>query len=360
MNGNTAQGNGKVPFFDTVKALGIVAIVLGHCHPNADVVRFVYGFHLAIFLFVSGLQFNDEKYATAPGLLLRNRIASMWPGYFVYMTLFTLTSGLFLMAGMLAESYAYQPNVLFRRTVDNFFFRGSETLGGAMWFVPMMLSGLIVFSLILFLSAKLFGRFRTVSTVLLCGLCGFIGLYSCANGYTYVYYTHVALLLIPLICLGYLVSLYKIRPEKLFRWPVALLSLGLFVYLTVFRNLQVNLATGEVASFSLFYVITLSGIYPVCYLAKLLSKNTYTARAFSFLGRYSFDIMALHFLIMKTVDLIYGTAVGAAPEIVSLFPRAFPQLWPVYLAGVTLPPLIRILFNRLWTWVRSLPGRKNF
>lgn len=41
--------------YDVIKAIGIIAIVLGHSHPNCDVVRFVYGFHLAIFFFVSGL-----------------------------------------------------------------------------------------------------------------------------------------------------------------------------------------------------------------------------------------------------------------------------------------------------------------
>ena len=116
--------NNRNAIYDVIKSLGIIAIVIGHCHPNMDIVRFVYGFHLAVFFFVAGLQFNDTKYAKSPFLLVQSRLKSLWPSYFVYMTFFSLTINIFYKINILTYNVEGAYNVLFKKVIQNVFSSG--------------------------------------------------------------------------------------------------------------------------------------------------------------------------------------------------------------------------------------------
>lgn len=355
-----STGTKMIPIYDVIKALGIISIVIGHCHPNMDVVRFVYGYHLALFFFVAGLQFSDKKYADQPFMLLQNRIKSMWPSYFLYMTLFTLLHNLCTKMHFLPGSSTYAVNLIFEKVVKNFFLSGNEMLGGAMWFVPMMLSGTVVFSVIVYLSSHYLKRFRIIPIILLSIVAGIVGVHANLSGYSYSHYTHTALLLIPILLIGYILSLYKIRIEKVLYLPIAVVCLIIYVYLTVFKDNLVNLAAKQIVSSVLFYPITLTGIYFVCYLAKIISKNKYFQKAFAFIGKYSFDIMALHFLIFKVIDLVCGLILKDSPERYAAFPRAYSYLWPIYLlVSVVLAPLFRVLCKRIYSQIEQFFERLN-
>ena len=68
--------------YDILKAIGILSVVAGHCVPCPAAVRLVYSFHLAIFVFVAGAQYNSEKYALQPFLFVQNRGRALWKPYF--------------------------------------------------------------------------------------------------------------------------------------------------------------------------------------------------------------------------------------------------------------------------------------
>ena len=344
--------------YDVLKGLGIIAVVLGHCHPDMDVVRFVYGFHLAVFFFVAGLQFNDAKYASTPFLLFQNRVKSMWPSYFGYMTLFSLTGDLFYRLNLLSVSTTNGLNSLLDKIINNFFFSGSEILGGGMWFVPMLLSGTIIFSVIVYVSAEYIKPYRLLFTVLLSCFTGVIGLIACNHGYQYRFYTHISFLLIPIFLLGYLVSFFEKNVGDLLHWPIAGIAFGVFVYFTVGKDCLINLASSRIVSVYLFYPITICGIYFVAWIAKMLSAAKGLSKVFSFLGKYSFDIMALHFLIIKTIDFLYCMMIGDDPAKGAVFPCAYPGLWPIYvLASITVAPCIRIGINKVWARIKCFFNR---
>jgi len=73
-------------------------------------------------------------------------------------------------------------------------------------------------------------------------------------------------------------------------------------------------------------------------------------------GRYSFDIMALHFLVFKCVDLVYGRFLLSEPlETYSRFPQAYAdQLWPWYaLLGTMVPAVIGLALERGGKWLAA-------
>lgn len=340
--------------FDIIKALGIIAIVIGHCFPSKDVIRFVYGFHLPIFFFVSGLQFNDEKYSKSPYYLLQNRVKSMWGSCFFYMTFFTLTNNLFLKLHILPGNEFTGLNSVINKIFANFFLVGFERLGGAMWFVPMMLSGVIIFGAINYISFEFFNRFRIIIASVLGILAGALGIYCCQHSLRLTHYTQVSLLLIPIMLLGYLISYKKLALEKLLRLPIAILTLILFIYFTVIKDYHIELSVSQIVSPLLFYPIVICGIYNICYLAKAAALNKYIAKALAFIGKYSFDIMALHFLCFKVIDLIFGTITNTSPEIYSAFPHGFTHIWPIYIiVGIIAPPFIRIGASKLYSLIKG-------
>lgn len=90
-----------------------------------------------------------------------------------------------------------------------------------------------------------------------------------------------------------------------------------------------------------YFFLAFLGIYCCLYLALLLEKTKKIGQFFALWGKHSFDIMALHFLVFKLIDGIYGRVFHYPIEYYSAFPHSFGKLlWPVYvLLGTSLPAL---------------------
>lgn len=339
---------------DILKALGIISVVVGHCHPDQNVVDFVYSYHLALFLFASGLQYNIGKYSTEPFLFLQNRVRSMWIPFFGYLSFFTLTHNLALSLHLLADGGNYGNMEMVACLLNNFAFLGGERLGGALWFVPVMLITIMLFAAIVYIAYSLFYRIRVIVIVCISGFIGVLGAWCNLYGIELTLHMHTGLLLLPVMTAGYLLSSYHVDFNRFFRWPAAIPCLCFVLWAVIGNGRRIELSMELIGdSEVLFYLITFCGIYFVSCLAKGIERIPWLSRGFAFVGRYSFDIMALHFFLFKIIDGVYGRWIGDAPEAYSVFPCAYPALWPFYVtAGVVLSPWIRIGINRLFSWIR--------
>lgn len=68
----------------------------------------------------------------------------------------------------------------------------------------------------------------------------------------------------------------------------------------------------------------------------------------------SFDIMALHFLAFKIVDLVACFLVHDFTNL-SVFPHTFIVLWPVYyIVGIGLP----LVLKKMYTCVKAFLNKK--
>lgn len=78
------------------------------------------------------------------------------------------------------------------------------------------------------------------------------------------------------------------------------------------------------------------------YISKVILKISYVNKFIEFLGKYSFEIMAGHFLVFKIIDVIYAHATSITDkQVYGKFPTAFPEkLWPIYVIfGAVIPAL---------------------
>ena len=98
----------------------------------------------------------------------------------------------------------------------------------------------------------------------------------------------------------------------------------------------------------MFYIITTTGIVFCLTLAKFLIKIPIIKNIFSIIGKHSFAIMALHFVFIKSVDVIYSYFINETrPEIIGKWITSYPnKLFIAYLiAGTLIPVLFSITFD---------------
>lgn len=348
-----SENASRKTIYDVLKGLGIISIVIGHTHPSGPVLLFVYSYHLALFVFVSGLQFNTEKYSDNPYLLFQNRVRTMWPAYFLYLTFFTLIHNIAMRLHMIPEEELYGEKMIFDHIWDNFVFRGYEPMGGILWFVPVLLITLVVFGIVVYFSFEFFYKVRVACIVIACCSIGISGMYCNLNDLGLNMHIHTGLLLMPVLMLGFLISYLRIDFEKLFRWYIAIPCAILVYWLVVVQGYQIELSVEYVGSALVFYPITICGIYFMCYIGHLINRFPKIAGVFAHFGKYSFDIMALHLFVIKLIDICFGTLIGDTAENISKAPCAYDQLWFIYLiASLVISPCIRICISKSYSYIK--------
>ena len=124
-------------YWDIVKGLGIIAIVLGHSGYFAG--AFVYLFHLALFFFITGYFYNEAKYGDDPFAYFGARLSGAWPRYFFYAAVFVLLHNFFVGHGLYAGQPAYNHTMMLSAILSGISFSCPEQIQGALWFVPVWL-----------------------------------------------------------------------------------------------------------------------------------------------------------------------------------------------------------------------------
>lgn len=114
------------------------------------------------------------------------------------------------------------------------------------------------------------------------------------------------------------------------------------------------LSQGYIHPLYFFYPVTLVGIYFCFALVKLLN-NKYTCKLFSIIGKNSFHIMALHFLVFKIVDVFYAKVNNITDyNIVSVYPCAFNLTVMYLILGISLPIIFMYILRILLSFMNRL------
>lgn len=331
----------RLLFWDILKGIGIVSIVFGHSQSLGIAVRAVYYYHLTIFFFISGYLFNEERYGGRPFEFFSRRLKNIWVPYVCYGGLFVLLHNL-LSEYLLFPAEDYGKRDMLYAMVNTLFMQCSESLSGALWFVPVMLAAGTGFSVIIWLCRNyLPAPARPWVAAALSIVTGLFGMALNRRGIFLNYHIQTAILVIPVYYGGYILRISKVPVEKYTTWYGAAACGGLLWYFLAFTNESIELSLNDIPGGMNFYIISAAGIYLCCYAAKCLEKIPMAGRAAALAGRYSFDIMALHFLVFKTIDRIYGQIIKEPIKNQGGFPYSYPELHVIYLIlGVALPVLL--------------------
>lgn len=338
-------------YWDLVKGLGIITIVLGHSCYFA--VAFVYLFHLALFFFVSGFLYSEKKYGDAPFAFFCARLSGAWPRYMIYTSLFVLVHNFFLNNGLYAGQELYNHTKMLTAICSNVSFSGAEPVQGALWFIPVWLVASGMFAGAVWFGRRCSERFgRPELKVWLIALAslslGLIGVFLNMRKSGIMHNLQASYLVVPIYFFAYLLKLYLPEFKKYTTWYGCIISAVVLYLINTKLHIFIELASMNIPGLW-FYVISLIGIYFILSLAVIMERLHPVSALLAFLGRYSFEIMALHFAVFKLIDLAYARLwLKTVPENLSAFPTSFThELWFIYLLlGTLIPAFIGWMMDR--------------
>lgn len=328
----------RVLFWDILKGLGIVSIVFGHSQNLGILIRVVYYYHLVVFFFVAGYLYHEERYGDKPFDFISRRLKNMWTPYICYGCLFVFLHN-FMARHHMFEAPLYDTKTAISAVMNTFLLNCPEGPAAALWFVMVMLAAGAGFAFLMWLCRSFVPeKYRVWVLGLLCIVTGVMGIIFHQKEVWLSYHIQTSLLMVPVYYGGYLLGRNKIDIRKYVTWYGAVACAVLFWYYLVVRNESVELSMNVIPKGAGFYIVSFIGTYICCFAAKCLERAPYLGKGAALLGRYSFDIMALHFLVFKVIDGIYGRVMGLPVEYYGIFPHTYPELHVVYLiAGVLIP-----------------------
>ena len=355
-------------FWNIVKGIGILAIVLGHSGSAAT--AFVYLWHVPLFYFVTGYHYNEAKYARDPFGYLGRRIGSTWPKFMLYAVIAVLFHNVLVRGGVYPPEAMYSPGQHVTAVLLAFPYGLSETVMGPLWFVPSWVLAAFLFGLCVWAGERgkpAFGEAVTACAVLCMGA---LGTWLVVRGHTLQYNLQTSFLCVPLFWSAWM--LRRFAGERIARcftaraglpWAVTILTALILLTCNHFGHIFFDIKANQVPGL-IFYPVTLLGIGFCLSLAASLRQVPVLRRLFSLFGQYSFDIMGMHFLIFKLIDICWvrmqagpgAVSQGAAvlAEGLAAFPCGFVHpLGPVYrLLGMFVPLGLCLLLSLVWTKVK--------
>ena len=319
--------------WDIFKGFGIVFIVFGHTGKVGGAI--VYLFHLALFFFVTGYFFNEEKYGRDPFRYLGKRIKGTWPRYMLYCIFFALTHNYCVIHGLMTpDSGIYDGPGYLRSIMSSMVFERPELYSGPMWFVPLWLLGSVLFAGVIYLSNKISGAFagasseeeknpnkaaetskvtsaaeykaghrdvkklvnlanirkksvsqeyqtsKNISIVTMSLLCLIIGLYAVDKGINVSYHMELAFVIEPFFVFGYFMKKYLPDWQEKLGWPIMIPAVVLIFFIFnkfIDAGIWFDLASQYIFG-GWYYVGGVLGIIFTIMLSKLVERAEVNAK----------------------------------------------------------------------------------
>lgn len=346
-------------YWDIVKGIGIVSIVIGHSCEFLS--PYVYLYHLVIFFFVGGYFYDWIKYAKKPFVYVGKLFQGVYFKYVLYTWLLILLHNFNVRFGLYYGVGYYSLPEYLVGFANALCFYNPETFGGALWFVPVYIVVLSLLGISVYFSQKLAGIIsHKLSEVVEKRLCngiliaitiviGVVAVYLNLNGMELAYHIHTALVVFPIVIIAMLIRQLKLD-LKLIMKPWMFPMFLIIMYLTInYFNIRIELSQEQIAGGMLFYPISLIGICFCLSLANGILRIKYLNCIFSLLGKYSFSIMAMHFFVIKLIDRVYSFVIGEKdPAVIGQWVTSWPHLWLVYMVlGSLLPMLLAWICHRI-------------
>ena len=335
-------------YWDVMKGIGALCIVLGHC-AWGTCGPFVYTFHLAMFYFIGGFLFKPS-HAEDPWRYLGSRFKSVYGRYVLYSFIYILLHNFFLKINFYSTSggqWAMQPYTLNDVLVNlgnSLLFGTNETLLEALWFVITILMAMCIFCFIQHGLGKIKNKTwnRIISWAVYIAI-AYVGTFIEMQKLDFTERTQCVMMCVPLVFLGYKFREYYDKLSKLVKWWLVPLFAAFNLFALKWTGTFIDFSKNQIISPIWFYVLSLSGIYMCLGLSQLICKIKPLRWCFAKMGEYSYEIMALHFTAFKAAIVLIDIK---HPKFLKMDLPSFPtfggeKYWYLYvLCGVVLPILV--------------------
>lgn len=290
--------NIRLEWVDSLKGLGILFVVLGHCFPpQQGLTNYLYSFHIAFFFFISGYFIPKEPYHNKFKDYWQKRFKRLMLPYFIY-GLFTYLVWVFIGRNFgVNKQLDVAPlkpllGLFYGNGFDNYL-----VFNIAIWFLPALFSTLIIY----FLLWKILKQKIAVSVaVLLLLVIGYLD--SLYGTIRLPWGINISFIAIFFVYLGHQ-SKYILEKIWIFT-KFTDLALGILLlwigYLFQILNSGVSFNSHSYGNIFYFLISAGSSILGYAIITKILLDN----KVFQFLGINSLRILALHILSFSVISAI--------------------------------------------------------
>lgn len=279
---------GRDQTIDIAKGIGIVLVVWGHtaCPIKSE----IYLFHMPLFFFLSGYLFNDK---TNIKDIIRKKIRSLIIPY-IFFFIFAETS--FIILYTLTErsaQIALYPSILIK----------PYGVIRPLWFLLSLFQATIIYSLICRITIK--STIRLSISIIL----AVFGYFLSQKTITLPLFLDSSISMVIFFNIGSMAKQYNPLNSRNRPYQIGLILFSIPLYtLGVYNKLIVDIWSNTIDKDFILYILTsLSGLYLVIFLSYLIFKtNKFLTSIFSFLGKESLLIFALHILSFELARTFLG------------------------------------------------------
>ena len=357
---------------DILKGIAMILIVAGHAYtPHRD---WIYLFHVAVFFIASGYCWNKEittgnewrKYVI-------RKVRELYIPYIAYNSVFVLLNNLFVRMsiysnnpefisatlnnnGMYPQRLSTVLNAkdiiaLLLRTIT---LKYRPQVGGATWFVAVLLAILIIHATFEYSISKLFKQQKRNVYIFAVAMLMLVMLLIPQFAVTRKIFLHWIFSRVPYPYAAFLLGILLKKADK-WRWIhqyynlIACIAGFLLLCILYVRGNKVELSSGEVSSALAFMAASAVGWFMLRSLAQVLLRFEKIGNGFAYIGFHTIPILYLHLLAFKVVSSLYVLLNREPRYVIASFPVIFTSgigYRLMYIAiGVTLPLALQRLVS---------------
>lgn len=357
------KGNAKCrnPQIDILRGIGILAIVIGHASwqldfeiGSIDLGQFLYLFHVPLFFFIGGTVINLNHIEDI-WFFFGKRFKSLYCPFIGFNLFLVLIRPIFCFIGVYDQKYSLMDNIILICNI--LLFQPEGEFASALWFVPVYFISLFIAILILKKTSQFV--YGNIIMFIIAFAIGLLGAYLILRSCQFNYRLEIAFLMCPIICLGYFLynytSLFRIDSNIVIIVAVILL-LSLYFFMQIF-DIQFDVALNMIMNPYIFYPIAIWGIIMCICWALAASRWRSLGGVLSYIGKHSFEIMSLHLLAFKIVDVIYVTITNDNYDVLKAFPRGPQNLTLFYwVCGIFMPIFLSNILHRFYLKIIRVLG----
>ncbi len=340
---------------DVLKGILIILVVIGHVD-NGYISKFINIFHMPAFFFVSGMLFKDE-YIKNTRYFIKNRVVKLYISFIKYNAVILVLHNVFVRVGIYSansETSKYMSTIYtLKDYLINFFklflFSGVEQLGGATWFLISMIQVSIMFYIIRKIIYKI-SKNKLTNDFIVFIIIGVIANLLVINNIKLVKFLDTSIMGLYFYYMGYLYSKLKLKIKFDLKYFIFTLS----TLLIFTPKLKVSMVNNSYTNILLFNIMSVLGIYISLMFSELIKDK----KTISIIGRYTLEIMSLHFLAFKIVSLLCAIILKNK-NIIGYFPVFYEANVIIKILYVIIGVLIPIIISKFIKKILELKKGEN-
>ena len=342
----------KIEWVSILRGIGIISVVIGHSC-SSIFSRFVYSYHLALFFFVSGFLYNENKYGMNPYMNIANRLKNSYGKYVLYATMLVIPNALWVRMHIVSQEWASFSFYDFRNYfLNTLVLTNTNPLFGPAWFVLALICGMGLAGVIIYagnIAYKIVNKMwiKHVVIIILTIIFSIMGMERFSLGFQLYARLDVGMFVLPIIILGYYCRQYSELLGKSICFPGTLVCMSILCYCVYKLGWTIDLC-GQCAIMYQYLLLSVCGIYVMIFLSKIISKTRFLSKVFTYMGNYSFEIMCFHFICFKGVDFIYSKIIKDTNNIdLAAIPHTYNLNILYVIVGCFIPVVVSVCVQHI-------------